>query len=131
MRRCQRKITNNPIGSQTPRLGGPFSLNPDLQKGIAIGQRAMHPAFITMLIREDDATGLVYSHKACRMSVGFLPVFDRRTLLGRRLAKKAVIKTRLGMHLAVMDVHRREERARWCSGGEKKRPWDERSWRRV
>ena len=69
----------------------------------------MHLAFITMLIREDDATGLVYSHKACRMSVGFLPLFDRGTLLRRRLAKKAVIKVRLGMHLAVMDVHRREE----------------------
>ena len=52
----------------------------------------MHLALITMLIREDDPMGLVYSHKACRMSVGFLPLFDRRTLLGRRLAKKAMIK---------------------------------------
>ena len=69
----------------------------------------MHLAFITMLIWEDDAAGLVYSHKACRMSVGFLPLFDCRTLLGSRLAKKAMIKARLGMHLAVMDMHRREE----------------------
>ena len=73
-------------------LGGPFSLDLDLEKGIAIGQRAMHLAFITVLIREDDAVGLLYSHKACRMSVGFLPLFDRGTLLGRRLTKKVMIK---------------------------------------
>ncbi len=56
----------------------------------------MHLAFITMLIWENDATGLVDSHKACRMSVGFLPLFDRGTLLGRRLAKKAVINQKFG-----------------------------------
>ena len=101
-------------------MGGPFSLDLYLQEDIPIGQRAMHLAFITMLIREDDAAGLVYSHKACRMSVGFLPLFDRGALLGRRLAKKAVIKAGLGMHLAVMDMHRRkEERVAVLSGKRK------------
>ena len=80
----------------------------------------MHLAFITMLIREDDATGLLYLHKVCRMSVGFLPLFDRRTLLGRRLAKKAMIKDSLGMHLAVMDMHRGEEERLGVLSGKRK-----------
>jgi hypothetical protein len=73
-----------------------------------------------MLIREDDATGLVYSHKAYRMSLGFLPLFDRGTLVGRRLAKKVVIKASLGMHLAVMDMNRREEERIGVLSGKRK-----------
>ena len=95
--RASSLIKHSVLEGQTPQPGGPFSLDLDLQESITIGQRAMHLAFITMLIREDDAAGSVYSHKVCRMSIGFLPLFDRGTLPGRRLAKKAVIKDCLGM----------------------------------
>src|SRR5207247_9987392 len=66
----------------------------------------MHLAFITMLIWEDDAAGVLDSHKACRMSVGFLPLFNRGTLLGRRLAKKAMIKMEVNEFNIVLGCRR-------------------------
>jgi hypothetical protein len=59
-------------------FGARFSLLANLlfrnrQKGVAVGEEAVHFALVAMLIGQNDPVGLVHLHKSHRVSVRFLP----------------------------------------------------------